>query len=136
MPLNTNPVFIGTRRSVGVEMDNADSTNQVSLFAAGTNGSLIEAISVTSTDTAAVELDLYLYDGAASFSLGSVTVPIGAGTNGGTANAVDGLNQTELPWLRDDLTLALGAGCTLKAAAHAAITSGKVVHVSVFGGDY
>ena len=136
MPLNTNPVFIGTRRSVGVELDNADSTNLVSLFVAGANGSLIEAIAVTSTDTAAVELDLYLYDGAASFRLGSVTVPIGAGSNGGTTAAADGLNQTELPWLRDDLTLALAAGCTLKAAAHAAITSAKLVHVTVFGGDY
>jgi hypothetical protein len=136
MPLNTNPVFIGTRRSVGVELDNADSTNQVSLFVAGANGSLIEAIAVSSTDTAAVELDLYLYDGAASFRLGSVTVPIGAGSNGGTTSAADGLNQTELPWLRDDLTLALAAGCTLKAAAHVAITSAKLVHVTVFGGDY
>ena len=57
-------------------------------------------------------------------------------TASGTTAAADGLNQTELPWLRDDLTLALAAGCTLKAAAHAAITSGKLVHVTVFGGDY
>ena len=136
MPANTNPIFIATRRSVGVELDNADSTNQVTLWTAGANGSLIEAIAITSTDTSAVELDLYLYDGAASFALGSVTVPIASGTNGGTTAAVDGLTQTELPWLRDDLALAVAAGCSLKAAAHAAITSAKVVHVSLFGGDY
>jgi hypothetical protein len=136
MPANTNPIFLGTRRSVGVELDNADSTNQVVLWTAGANGSLIEAMAITSTDTSAVELDLYLYDGAASFRLGSVTVPIAAGSNGGTTAAVDGLAQAELPWLRDDLTLALSAGCSLKAAAHAAITSAKLVHVSMFGGDY
>lgn len=136
MAANTNPIFLATRRSVGVEIDPADTTAQVVLIAAGTNGTVIEAIAATTTDTSAVELDLYLYDGAASFGLGSVTIPAGAGTDGGTTPAVDVLQQTDLPWLRDDLTLALASGCSLKAAAHATITAAKVVHVTVWGGDY
>jgi hypothetical protein len=136
MPANTNPIFIGTRQSVAIELDNADGTTAITLWTAGAQGSLIEAIGATSTDTSAVELDLKIYDGAATFALGSVTIPVGAGTDGGTTPSGDILNQTDLPWLRDDLALALGPGGVLKVAAHAAITAAKVVHVVAFGGDY
>jgi len=136
MPANTNPIFVGARRSVGTELATADGTTARVIWTAGTNGSLIEAISITSTDTSAVEVDLFLSDGATVYSLGSVAVAIGAGTDGGTTAPANGLNQTELPWLRDDLTVAIGPDHLLMAAAHAAITAAKVVDIVVFGGDY
>lgn len=136
MPANTNPIFVGSRRSVGTELATADGTTARALWTAGANGSLIESIAIASTDTSAVEVDLYLSDGATTYRLGSVAVAAGAGTDGGTTAPTNGLNQTELPWLRDDLTLALGPDCILMAAAHAAITAAKVVDLVVFGGDY
>jgi len=136
MAVNTNPIFIADRGAWPLELDNADGTNALALVVAGANGTLIEAIAATTTDTSDVEVDLLISDGTTDYAVGSVTVPAGAGTDGGTTAAVDLLQQTDLQWLRDDLTLALTAGHTLKAAAHAAITSAKVVHLVAFGGDY
>lgn len=138
MPANTNPIFIADRRCYGVELDPADTTNPAILVAAiaDGNGTLIEAIAATSTDTSDVEIDLILDDGTDSLSLGSVTVPAGAGTDGGTTPAVDVLNQTDLRWLRDDLTIALGAGWTLEVAAQATITAATAVHITAFCGEY
>lgn len=136
MPANTNPIFIADRKAWALELDNGDGTTAAVLVSAGSNGSLIETIAVTSTDTAAVELDLYINNGTSDFAVGSATIPIGAGTDGGTTAAVDLLQQTDLPWVRDDLTLALEAGHSLKIGAHAAITATYAVHVVAFGGDY
>lgn len=136
MAANTNPIFIATRRTWGLELDNADGTTKLDLVEAGNDGSLIEAIAATSDDTSDVEVDLFITDGSNTWAIGSVTVSAGAGTDGGTTPPVDVLQQTDLLWLRDDLTLALANGYKLQAAAHAAITSGKVVHLVAFGGDY
>lgn len=136
MAVNTNPIFLASRQCWAAELDNADGTTPATLATAGTNGLVIEAISATSTDTAAVELDLSVTDGTNTWVVGSVSVPAGSGTDGGTTAAVDLLQQTDLPWLRDDLTIALASGWSLKVGAHAAITAAKVVHVVAFGGEY
>ena len=136
MPANTNPLFIGDRKNWPLTFDETDTTVLQDLVVAGANGSLIESILACTTDTSAVELDLYLDDGAVTYPLGSVTITAGAGTDGGTTPAVNVLNQTDLPWLRDDLTLPIEAGMTLQVAAHATITTDKDVWVVAIGGDY
>jgi hypothetical protein len=136
MPANTNPLFIGDRKNWPLTFDETDTTTLLDLVVAGANGSLIESIVACTTDTSAVELDIYLDDGAVTYPLGSVTITAGAGTDGGTTPAVNILNQTDLPWLRDDLTLPLEAGMTLQVAAHATITAAKDVWVVAIGGDY
>lgn len=136
MAVNTNPIFVAERNAWAIELDNADGTTALDLVTAGTNGSLIEAISATSDDTADVEIELFAHDGTSAFQIGSVTVTAGAGTDAGTTAAVDLLQQTDLPWVRDDLTIALPTGWKLQAGANAAITAAKVVHLVAFGGDY
>jgi hypothetical protein len=136
MAANTNPIFVANRQTWTAEILPGDGTTPVDLVVAGASGSLIESIGATSTDTGVVELDLYLVAGALSVPIGSATIAIAAGTNGGTTPAANILAQADLPWLRDDLLLALGAGWTLQVGAHAAITAAKVVHVFSLGGDY
>jgi hypothetical protein len=136
MAANTNPIFVANRQTWTAEILPGDGTTPVDLVVAGASGSLIEAIGATSTDTGVVELDLYLVAGALSVTIGSATIAIAAGTNGGTTPAANILAQADLPWLRDDLLLALGAGWTLQVGAHAAVTAAKVVHVFALGGDY
>jgi hypothetical protein len=136
MPANTNPIFLAERKNWGKQITAATGTATLDLVSAGNYGSLIESISATTTATGAVEVDLKLYDGSSTFALGSFSVAAGAGTDGGTTDAVEALNQTELPWLRDDLSLSLATGCKLQIAAHAALATGKVVDVVAFGGDY
>jgi hypothetical protein len=136
MAANTNPIFIAARQTWTAEILPGDGTTPVDLVVAGASGSLIEAIGATSTDTGVVELDLFLASGSLSVPIGSATIAIAAGTNGGTTPAAHILAQADLPWLRDDLLLALGAGWTLQVGAHAAITAAKVVNVFALGGDY
>jgi hypothetical protein len=136
MAANTNPIFIAERQTWTAEILPGDGTTPVDLVVAGASGSLIEAIGATSTDTSAVELDLFLVSGSLSVPIGSATIAITAGTNGGTTPAADILTQADLPWLRDDLLLGLGAGWTLQVGAHAAVTAAKVVHVFALGGNY
>jgi hypothetical protein len=135
MAVNTNPIFIGERKNWPLTFDETDTTVLQDLVVAGANGSLVEAISACTTDTSAVELDIYLEEDGITYPLGSVTITAGAGTDGGTTPAVDVLNQTDLPWLRDDLTLPLEPGKTLQVAAHATITAAKDVWVVAWGGD-
>lgn len=136
MSTNTNPIFVGSRRVDALELDTADGTTAIAFVAAGANGSRIDAIAASSTDTSAVELVFTLNDGSADFSIGSATIAAEAGTDGGTTPAVDLLTQADLPWLRDDLSIFLESGQTLKVGAYAAITAAKVVHLVAFGGDY
>jgi len=136
MPSNTNPIFLAERKCWGVQITAATGTATLDLVSAGGYGSLIETISATTTATGAVEVDLKVNDGSSTFALGSFSVAAGAGTDGGTTDAVEALNQTELPWLRDDLTIGLATGCTLQVAAHAALATGKVVDLVAWGGDY
>jgi hypothetical protein len=136
MAANTNPIFVANRQTWTAEILPGDGTTPVDLVVAGANGSLIEAIGATSTDTGVVELVLYLVAGSLSVRIGSATVAITAGTDGGTTPATNILTQADLPWLRDDLTLALGAGWTLQVGAHAAVTAAKAVRVFALGGDY
>lgn len=136
MPANTNPIFVGVPQDWAVELDNADGTSLVTLMTAGDDGSLLEGMSACSDDTSAVELDLYLNDGASDFYLGSASIPAGAGTDGGTTPAVNVWNQTDFPWIQDEMTRRLGSGSLIKVAAHTAITAAKVVHIAAWGGDY
>ena len=135
--MNRNPIFIAFRVTECVKLDNALGTDKAELYSAPVTGCLIESIAVTSTDTSAVELDMFMTDlSETHFALGSVTIPAGAGTDGGTTPAVSLLNPTDLPWLRDDGMLPIGYGWILSAAPHAAITSGKVVHITILAGEY
>ncbi len=59
MAANTNPIFVSERQTWTAEILPGDGTTPVDLVVAGANGSLIEAIGATSTDTSAVELDLF-----------------------------------------------------------------------------
>ena len=54
MSANTNPIFIAERILAGVELNNASGTTPVTLVTAGEDGTLIETISGTTTDTSAV----------------------------------------------------------------------------------
>src|SRR5256885_103126 len=79
MAANTAPIFELAVISPSVQIAPADTTTKKTIKAGGANGTRIDEIYVSSTDTAAVVLNFYLYDGVTDFYLGDVTVPIGAG---------------------------------------------------------
>ncbi len=132
------PVFPGVVKTAAADIDNADGTTAVTLITAGASGAKVESISVTSTDTGAVTVQLIASVASVDYTIGEVTIPAGAGTNGST-KAVDLLNATDLPWLRSDGVnryVLLGAGVALKVKAKAAVTAGKVIHLFAQAGDF
>lgn len=133
--MGANPIFPESIQNHTLEIDNADGTTTQSLVAAGTNGTRVNSISVSSTDTADAALFLYHYDGAADFYLGKVTIPDGSGFNG-TVKAVSLLNQSDFPFLGDDLSYFLENGHSLRVAVESALTTAKVLNLVAICGDY
>jgi hypothetical protein len=129
------PIYPGTIKNAGLDIENADATGLQTLLTAGTDGSRINMISAVSDDTAEMIVDLYINDGATDFLIGSVTVPTLSGTDGSTP-AVSLLNATDLPYLGDDLSLFLEGGFLLKAAVQVAVTAAKKVTLVATYGDY
>ena len=135
MPANTSPIFPLVVQTSAATITNADGTGEKTLVTAGANGTRIDVVSITSTDTAAVMLTVLVHDGTTSYAVGEIAVPAGAGTNG-SALAVKGLSLAFLPWLDASGSLFLKAGWSLRVAAKAAITSTKTVTLVAFSGDY
>jgi hypothetical protein len=117
----------------------ADTTTIKDVYTAGTEGSIIRSVTCVSDDTAAVNLRVFIYDGAASIQIGTVNIPIASGTNG-TASSVDVINMSSIPSLPLDgngkRILLLKAGQKLQVAALATITALKTVTVSAMAEDY
>ena len=135
MPANTAPIFSLVVQTSAATITNADGTGEKTLVTAGANGTRIDVVSITSTDTAAVMLKVLVHDGTTSYAVGEIAVPAGAGTNG-SALAVKGLSLAFLPWLDASGSLFLRTGWSLRVAAKAAITSTKTVTLVAFSGDY
>lgn len=133
---NIRPIFPGSIKNVGIDIENADGTTIQDFITAGVDGSRVNNVSVISTDTAAVDLLIYFNDGTDDFQLGRVTIPIGAGTNG-TDPPVSLFNNADFPFLNaDDLSYYLEGTKKLRVAAQAAVTSALKVSLVATYGDY
>lgn len=134
MAANTSPIFVLASNLSAATFVNADGTNLKTLFTAGAEGSLLTAIAITSDDTAARDLNLYVTISGTDYRVGQVNIPIGAGTT--TTSAVNALAVGKLPWLNADGSFFLPAGQVLKGAMAVAVTAAKTVTVLAVGGDY
>lgn len=111
------------------------------LYTGGTNDSVVKAINVASFDSAARIMTLWISNtatGADTF-LGSINIPLTAGTGSGTTASIDLLSGTLLPSLPYDANgkrvLPLKAGQVLKASVPA-VTAAKLIVVQVMAEDY
>jgi len=122
-----------------VTLTSADTTVAKLCFTAGADDSDVKAIIATSDDTAAINLKIYITRGGTDYLIGTVNIPIAAGTNG-TTPAVDVLNSTAFAGLPLDSVgkryIPMKTGDTLKIGALATMTAAKTCTVSVFGQDY
>lgn len=132
---NSKPIFQSKPSPSGVSIVNADGTTPKTLYIAGTEGALLDNISVTSTDTSTVILALTYNDGSNDFQLGEISVPAGAGTDGSTPS-VNMMDANYLPFLQSRGGLPLGASHLLKVNAKSAVTTAKAIDIVAFGGNY
>jgi hypothetical protein len=140
MAANTQPIFPGTVKNVGFQLTNAMGTTAESVYSAGTNGSRIDRLNLSTTDTSAHDVNIILFNGTTQFIVATVSVAAGAGNSSGVA-AKDVLDDANLlgstamdPF--GNRVLWLGAGWSLYVGLPIALTSGKVLNVNGLAGDF
>lgn len=127
--------------ATGTTFTSADTTNKKTIFTPGTNDSDLKMINLATDDSAAVNAQIWYYDGSTSFLIATVRVTALAGTDGAT-NAIDGLNSTALPFLFIDdsgkryLPVKGNASHVIQLSCKATMTSGKTLYVNAIGEDY
>lgn len=107
----------------------AETTTAQTLYTAGSNGSKIFGIILTSTDTAARDALVNVFNGTTVYQLGCVPVPATAGDADATPTSVNLLNPAYLAGLPVDNDgnpfLYLALGDTLTIGALATLTTAK-----------
>jgi hypothetical protein len=109
----------------------ADTTVGKSILATQNGPQRIDDIVLCSTDTAAIQFDLFLRIGSTSTLLGSVTVPAGSGT-GGVAPVLffEHLAFTNYQGVN------LAGNMTLFGSCEATMTAAKTLTVTALGGTF
>jgi hypothetical protein len=117
----------------------SSTTNLVSVVAGGTNGTIIEAINITTSDTTANVIWFILNNGTADSILTVASVAAGTGVGTGTSTPFDLFHSVNSPGLCYDVNgnraLYIPNGTTLYAGTTAAVTSGKQVSIQALGGN-
>ena len=125
-PAATGPVAIAKRIS------DSDSTNIVDVYdnSGGSVAVKVEALNVSTDNTADRIVKFYLYSGSTAFLLGSVTVPDLSGTNGSTDPRINALTTLGVAGADGVPTIWVPAGCKLQASLDAALASGKYSYIT------
>jgi hypothetical protein len=117
----------------------ADTTTLKTLYTAGANDAVVKAINISSTDTTARNVGLYINNGVSDFLIGVVNVPITAGDTGAVAS-VDVLASALIPSLPLDQNgkrvLPMQATYILKVGALVAVTAAKEIDVTCVAEEY
>ena len=139
VPQTKAAALLSTTGAFTFAANSSSTTNLVALYAAGTNGSTIESIFVSSTDTSARDLILILQIASVNYVLTTIAIPL----NSGFTNAVipvDLFRNSQVPGLSFDVSgnrqLILPASSTLYVGTLTAVTSAKQISVLASGGDF
>jgi hypothetical protein len=139
MAKSTNLNFTQEIEVVGKRLTSSDTTSYVTLYTSATNDSVVKSITVTTTDTSAVNLKIAISDGTTDFLLGTVRVALASGTDGAAAS-VDILGSSLLPGLPRDLNnrtiLPLKNGFILKVGCLATMTAAKQTDILAVVEEY
>ena len=117
--------------------------NGATIYTAGTSGGRVYVLLASLNDTVAVNLILYILDGATVLPLGMVLVPASSGNIAATPNVnlLDPSNATQkllgLPVDENgNRYIPLKASQILKGGALANLTALKILYVTAIGSDY
>lgn len=142
MAKSTNVYSIQSVNNLSGQLTSSTGANTlVTVWTAGANDGVLKSFGVTSTDTAARILQVFINIGGGGTDLlaGSVKIPIASGSDGATA-AVDVLRSALVSWLSCDAygnkVFNAEAGTTIKVSTTTAITSAKTIQMLGEGGDF
>lgn len=116
-------------------------TNLVTVYTAGSNDAVVKSLVVTSSDSSARTLNIYINNGTYDYLLAAITIPAtSGGASGGTTVNVDILGSQYFLGLPFDQSgkpvLPLQTGYVLKAGVQVAVTAAKTVTVSAIVEEY
>ena len=140
MTVTATPIFPqGIVNSI-VTIVNATGTSAISLVAAGSNGTKIENINMTSTDNAsAYTVNLFAYISATTYQIGCINLLINSG-NVDTIPSINFLTSPQLPNLPKDSNgnpyIYLANGTSLYVSVGSTVTSGKTLTFFAQGGNF
>jgi hypothetical protein len=133
------PIYPQTIQSTCTQLTNATGTSPTQIYSAGANGSKIENIAVTNTDTAAYTLNLYIQIASTNYLIGTINVPASSGNTTSAPSLNLLANSNFLPCNRDgqgNPYLYLAAGAKLMVAVTSTIIAGKTIQFAVQAGDF
>lgn len=139
MAVTSTPIYPQTV-NVGVNtIAPADTQTYKTVATGGTNGTKIESLILSSTDTSARDVTINITRSAVNYQLAVISVPITAGTVD-TVPSVDVLRNSMIPGLAYDSNgnkyLYLKSGDTLTINAPVTITTAKQITAVASGGDF
>lgn len=134
--MSASPIYLGTIEGFAAQILPADTTTQKSLVTAATNGTRVNSIVATSTDTAARDLVVVKTKGGVDYLLGTVSIP----ANSGNTNALPAVDILASPQLKGvcydgngNPYIDLVTGEVLKVNTGTTVTAAKAVNVTGFG---
>jgi len=124
-PTITGPILVAKQIAEG------DTNAIVDVYdnSLGTVAVKLESLVITTDNTADRIVKFYLYDGAISHLIGSVTVPDLSGTNGATDARVNVLSTLGVAGSDGVLCIWVPAGKKLRANVDATLVSGKFLYI-------
>ena len=139
-PANTNIYTPKNFNNSGVIILPSDTTALKTAFTAGTDGSDIRSIIVTSTDTAIRYLILWQTIAGVDYQLGELIIPVTSGSDAVAAiPSVNGLSPISSFLKLDNAgnkVLSIMGGGLLKVSVVGAVTTAKQISVICYGVDY
>lgn len=140
MAVTHTPIFPQTVKQGAVQILPADTTSLKTIYTGATDGSRVDNILITSTDTSAKDVQLVVTISGTDYVLGTISVP----ANSGFTNSVVTLNMLAHANMTSALNadnngnkfLFLASGSILKIKALTTVTAAKAINVVAQIGDF
>jgi hypothetical protein len=137
---SSSPIFPQVIFNAAEKIVNADASNLKTLVIGDADGTRIDSIIITSTETASArDLQFIITRSAVDYIIGTISIPLNSGfTN--SINSVQFLTSTNFPVLNVDANgnrfLMLDSGSTLKVKSLTTVTAAKEICIFVSGGHF
>jgi len=137
--MSTKPNLASTPRNIKHQLTNAHGTALQTIYTAPAGGGRIDSLNVSSTDTSARDIQLYVTIGGIDYLLGTVSIPITAGFIAATPS-VNLLASINIPGALLDpysnKVIILEGAAILKWAAVVTLTAAKTLNLLGMAGEF
>jgi uncharacterized protein YjiK len=139
MAVTATPIFPQLIKSPAVQILPADTTTLKTLVTAGADGTIVNELLISSTDTSARDLAVYVTISAVDYLIGTVSIPANAG-NSNSIPSVGFFDSANLTFLQTDNNghkfLMLETGAVLKVKTLTTVTAAKAIQVVAQAGNF